>query len=115
MTKWEYIWMWFIHGIEADSIQITEMLNRKGRQGWEVLFIGIYEDKTGCLMKRPMEDCCKQKEDDALKPCPHCGGAATIEETDGGERIVIKCKMCGCCTDFCFSYGCAMSLWNRRI
>ena len=56
-----------------------------------------------------------------LKPCPFCGGKASIfqvEQPDGGITYEVDCEnpdcaVC-CCTDLYSSKLEAIGVWNRR-
>lgn len=53
-----------------------------------------------------------------LKPCPFCGGAASVYEHE--NFVFIRCQICDCGTpsisaniNYCAS-ECVADMWNRR-
>lgn len=47
-----------------------------------------------------------------LKPCPFCGGAAYIEQSDG--LFYAECESCHVCTALYYAEDKAVFTWNRR-
>lgn len=52
-----------------------------------------------------------------LKPCPFCGGTATIFMTDGeySDACYICCDDCGCGIPLHNTERDAIERWNRRV
>lgn len=54
---------------------------------------------------------------DELRPCPFCGGEATLSEDDGG--YLVDCGVCGAAVGYFGrglpdARGAAVAAWNRR-
>lgn len=53
-----------------------------------------------------------------LKPCPHCGEQASIEQAALGSKKYlvwwVRCKLCGATTASHSSEQDAVKAWNRR-
>lgn len=58
-----------------------------------------------------------------LKPCPFCGGEASvtfdpdgIKDTEGRKwAYTVSCNKCCVCTGLCWSGEMAIKAWNRRV
>ncbi len=53
---------------------------------------------------------------DKLKPCPFCGGEATIRKYEyfSEDTYNVYCEECGCEISMYYSEGDAIDAWNRR-
>lgn len=50
-----------------------------------------------------------------LKPCPFCGGEATVEDC-GNNQFFVRCIKCSINQDKLYTQKCdAVRAWNRRI
>lgn len=66
----------------------------------------VADDPSGIVQQMP------DGGDDALKPCPFCGGRA---RTEGGiGDVLVECQKCGVCTTYEDSDVIAIAAWNRR-
>jgi hypothetical protein len=51
--------------------------------------------------------------DEALKPCPFCGGTARMRKTDN-DRGYVSCAACKATSGGFFDAWCARDAWNQR-
>lgn len=52
--------------------------------------------------------------DTKLKPCPFCGGKATLRKSERTELYHVKCFKCGCLQDASYKAETVINAWNTR-